>query len=191
MLPVNEPAKLYPWRLQRLTQNFHKLFMEHFKIIDTSKGTIVSYAAWERPHPSATEEGSQHARFGDAMPDTCFPQGSNLSVIKDFSDQQDRLKVVHMDSTQDYYLKMLFTHPSYQGQGLASALLRQGLERIDAESRRCYLEASPAGLPIYRKRGWKVVDEIRVDLSKHGVESPYVDHTPCMMREAIGAPPKR
>ncbi|KAL8723195.1 MAG: hypothetical protein Q9225_000461 [Loekoesia sp. 1 TL-2023] len=204
MLPVRDAAKMYSWRLKRLTQGFREDFVKHFKIVDTSKQIIVSYAAWEVPHPtSKTEEVSQDGSSDSNVPDTSFPEGSNVLMIKDFFDERDRVKARHSDVTQDYckgitlilsllpsnpshsVLRVLFTHPEYQGQGLASMLLRRGLEEIDARSQRCYLEATPAGLPIYRKLGWTVVDEIKTDLGKYGVANPSVEHTACMMREAV------
>lgn len=80
----------------------------------------------------------------------------------------------------------MLTDPEYQGQGLASILLRKFMEGIDAEGRRCYLEASPGGYPIYLHFGWKVVDEIKLDLEKYGIDEPWVDTTACkiMIREA-------
>lgn len=63
-------------------------------------------------------------------------------------------------------------------------LMRKSLASIDAEGRRCYLEATRAGLPMYLNLGWKVVDEIRTDVGKYDVAEPYVELTPFMMREA-------
>ena len=77
----------------------------------------------------------------------------------------------------------MMTLPEYQGQGLASMLLRQGLKEIDAQGRRCYLEATPVGLPIYIHLGWKVVDEIKIDLGAYGIPNPYVEVTACLIRE--------
>lgn len=63
-------------------------------------------------------------------------------------------------------------------------MLRQMLERIDTEGRRCYLEATPAGCPFYLKFAGKVVDEIRTGLAKYGGKNAPVELTPCMMRDA-------
>lgn len=50
---------------------------------------------------------------------------------------------------------MLATLPEYQGQGAAGMLLRWGLEQADQMGVEAYVEASPAGLPVYRRFGWK------------------------------------
>jgi GNAT superfamily N-acetyltransferase len=52
---------------------------------------------------------------------------------------------------------MLGVHPSYQGRGLASKLLKWGLDRADAEGVEAYLSSSPEGKPVYEKYGFKSV----------------------------------
>ena len=47
-------------------------------------------------------------------------------------------------------------------------LLRSGLEKIDAECAKAWLEATPQGQTLYAKFGWKVVDEMVFDLEKYG-----------------------
>lgn len=53
---------------------------------------------------------------------------------------------------------MLGVHPSQQGRGLASKLLKWGLSRADAEGVETYLSASPEGKPMYEKKGFRVVE---------------------------------
>ena len=47
-------------------------------------------------------------------------------------------------------------------------LLRSGLENIDAELAKAWLEATPQGQTLYAKFGWKVADEMIFDLKKYG-----------------------
>lgn len=65
-------------------------------------------------------------------------------------------------------LRAIATLPEYQGKGCASKLLQSGLEKIDAEGAKSWLEATPQGQPLYAKFDWKVVDEIVLDLEKYG-----------------------
>jgi GNAT superfamily N-acetyltransferase len=53
---------------------------------------------------------------------------------------------------------MLGVHPSHQGRGLASKLLKWGLTRADAEGVETYLSASPEGKPMYEKYGFRSLD---------------------------------
>lgn len=78
-------------------------------------------------------------------------------------------------------LRSIATLPEYQGQGCASLLLQSGLERIDAESAKAWLEATPQGQTLYAKFGWKVVDEIVFDLENYGC-GEWVQRTTVMER---------
>jgi GNAT superfamily N-acetyltransferase len=57
---------------------------------------------------------------------------------------------------------MLGTRPEYAGRGLASRLLRWGLERADEVGLETYLSASPLGRPLYEKFGFRLVEEREV-----------------------------
>lgn len=59
-------------------------------------------------------------------------------------------------------LDMLGTHPSYNGKGIASMLLKWGLDRADNDKVPVFLSASPAGKPVYERRGFRVVQEEEV-----------------------------
>ncbi|KAF7170549.1 hypothetical protein CNMCM6106_005183 [Aspergillus hiratsukae] len=59
-------------------------------------------------------------------------------------------------------VEMLGTQPGYHGRGLASRLLRWGLERADEVGLETYLSSSPAGRPLYEKYGFRVVEEREV-----------------------------
>ena len=80
-------------------------------------------------------------------------------------------------------LRAIATLPEYQGKGCASMLLQTGLEKIDAERAKSWLEATPQGQPLYAKFGWKVVDEIVFDLEKYGC-GEWVQRTTVMERRA-------
>ena len=62
-------------------------------------------------------------------------------------------------------------------------LLQSGLEKIDAEGAKAWLEATPQGQAVYTKFGWNVVDEIVFDLEKYGC-GEWVQRTTVMERAA-------
>ncbi len=76
---------------------------------------------------------------------------------------------------------MLATLPEYQGRGCGTLLLKFELEKVDAEGRKAWLEATPQGQHLYEKFGWTYVDEIVVDLDKYGCVQK-AQKTTCMMR---------
>ena len=80
-------------------------------------------------------------------------------------------------------LRALATLPQYQGTGCGSALLQWGLEKVDADRKRVFLEATPQGHSLYAKFGWKDVDEMVFDLKDFGFNG-HVQKIICMMRDA-------
>lgn len=80
-------------------------------------------------------------------------------------------------------LRAIATLPEYQGKGCASMLLQAGLKKVDAESAKAWLEATPQGQTLYAKFGWKVVDEIVFDLENYGC-GEWVQRTTVMERPA-------
>ena len=65
-------------------------------------------------------------------------------------------------------------------------LIRPGLADADRAGAQTYIEASPDGLPLYLKHGWAPVDEMVLDMGKHGAGSSGggVEVMPFLMREA-------
>ncbi len=65
-----------------------------------------------------------------------------------------------------WYLPMIGVDPSFQGQGLGSALLRHALARCDEASLPAYLESSnPANVPLYERHGFEVQGTIQIGSS--------------------------
>lgn len=64
-------------------------------------------------------------------------------------------------ATAHWYLADIGTDPAAQGQGVGSALLREGLARADANRAPVYLESSDAAnIPIYQRFGFETCSEI-------------------------------
>lgn len=57
-------------------------------------------------------------------------------------------------------LTMLSVDPKYQRQGIGSMLLQWGCEEADAHGRSSFLMASPAGISLYTKFGFKAVRDV-------------------------------
>lgn len=102
LYPVFDTEIMYPYRLKRITQGFQGDFKKHFKIVDTSNGRIVSYAAWEIPHPPQSEEASSQGGVPNNSPELSLPAGSNVQLFKDFYEELKRCKAKYSDQSRDY-----------------------------------------------------------------------------------------
>lgn len=84
------------------------------------------------------------------------------------------------------FLSILLVDPKAQGRGVGGKLLAWGMREADEADPPLpvYLEASPAGQPIYAAKGFEVVTEAPMhDKDEQGnVTSTY--SLPCMLRPA-------
>ena len=93
----------------------------------------------------------------------------NLAFVTDLANPLP--KVAHL----------LATDPSYQRKGLASRLLSHVLAIADQEKRKCYIEATKAGFPVYYKLGFREVDVLEIDMKPCGGD--FVAFNTLMIRE--------
>jgi ribosomal protein S18 acetylase RimI-like enzyme len=70
----------------------------------------------------------------------------------------------HHPHEPHWYLALVGADPARQGQGLGSALIKEGLRKCDAEGLPAYLESSnPRNIPLYERHGFEVVAVIQPD----------------------------
>jgi predicted N-acetyltransferase YhbS len=67
-------------------------------------------------------------------------------------------------------MALLTVVPEVQRKGVGSALLREGLKEVDRRGLPAFIEASPAGLGLYKKFGWEEMVESTVNLRDYGGE---------------------
>ncbi len=73
----------------------------------------------------------------------------------------ERMEARHPHDPPHWYLFILGTEQAAQGRGLGSALLDQGLARIDADGMPVYLESSnEQNLALYGHHGFEVTSEV-------------------------------
>ncbi|KFY96612.1 hypothetical protein V500_02403 [Pseudogymnoascus sp. VKM F-4518 (FW-2643)] len=134
----------------------------HFKVIETASGRMASFARWEFPHTPAAAEASEAVDEGGSMGADSLPEGANVAACLEMFGGLDRMQKKWVEEENMYLMGLLATDPEFQGKGCGTMLLRHGLELADREGRRAYIEATPAGLPLYKKLGWVVVDEAEI-----------------------------
>jgi ribosomal protein S18 acetylase RimI-like enzyme len=108
------------------------------------------------------------------------PGGWHLGLLEEILFLPDWLKVIGLrhvwsrwcavemiqklhPETPHWYLMVIGIAPEAQGQGRASLLLNPVLDRCDSTGMPAYLEtATPSNLPLYRRFGFEVTQQIRV-----------------------------
>lgn len=73
-----------------------------------------------------------------------------------------------------WYLVVLAVHPSYQRRGIGQMLLQWGIDQASAESVPIGLEATPEGLKLYERKGFKTVRWVEFN----GFRSPVMIREP-------------
>ncbi|KAH7330166.1 hypothetical protein BKA65DRAFT_52964 [Rhexocercosporidium sp. MPI-PUGE-AT-0058] len=177
------------WLTERFTKTLtQKREMHTFKILDTSTNTLCAFLRSSYPHvlmaeEKATREREQKARSEERKQgrDPMWPVGSNLEVCDGKFGGLDALRERFVDNAEMYVADLLATDPAYQRKGLASRLLTHILAIADQENRRCYIEATKAGHPVYFRLGFRDVDELKVDLRPYGGD--FVGVNTLMIRE--------
>ena len=96
---------------------------------------------------------------------------------------RERLKRVGEDAPHAF-LANLVVLPAWQGKGVGTSLIRDGLQEVDHLALPCWADASPSGIKLYRKYGWSDVTTLQFDLAPYGGSSGDVHTTVCMLRHA-------
>jgi len=65
-------------------------------------------------------------------------------------------------------MALLAVDPKCQRMGVGRKIVGVGLEKADREGWKCWIEASPAGKPLYEKVGWREVGFYDVELRQWG-----------------------
>ena len=168
------PEERLRWARARFLKAFASPEIRCFKISDTavSPPRIVAWVRWGYPHVLSAEEKARRKeeKEREEKAGGPWPRGANLEIceVKFGGIYGARERNVKWDS--DYIVHLLQVDPEYQKKGLGRWLLEDGLARADQEGRRCHIEATKSGLPLYLKLDFKEKEIVEVDLRKWGGE---------------------
>lgn len=118
---------------------------------------VVAMAKWVVP--SAKPPSAEGEEWAAKM---AWPEDVDGALGKEFFTMLEKKHREHMGSRPHWYLELLAVRKSHHGQGLGKRLLSWGLERADKDGVEAYLQASPAGAPLYRKYGFEDIETVRV-----------------------------
>lgn len=125
----------------------------------------VAAAKWKYPYTLTAEQKAEKAKLDLSR---TYPEGTNVELYEHFFNLIDSNRKKYCDDEKDYFLHVLVVTPEYQRRGLGGMLIREGLANADRDNARAYVEASAKGLELYKRFGWKTVDEIVIDMRPHG-----------------------
>lgn len=113
-----------------------------------------------------------------------IPRGADPELCRGFFDGLSRMSDKWM--TDDMLgLSLIATSTKYFKRGAAKALIIPMLDIADAQGHRTYLEATPAGKPIYEKFGFQEVDTLEFNLDELTKDYHGVYKLSIMIREPV------
>ena len=165
----NRPNVAHTPKEEQVAKHISQMSTPNFtyhKAVDAKDpdGAILGVAAWywvEDPQNS-----TQNIPWGDPEPGVhleCYD--ASLGVLR-------RWRLEHFRERRQPFVCMaiLTILPEMQRQGIGSALLREGLKEADRRGVPAFIEASPAGLGLYKKLGWEEMLKTTVNLRDFGGE---------------------
>ncbi|KAL4939881.1 hypothetical protein BDV06DRAFT_224602 [Aspergillus oleicola] len=180
-------------------------FLRHQKATDPDTGGVVGYARWVLPTgrfptsngdgrstppscPCPWEEAQVPAVSADGeMRFTRQAEAAWWSPRGDMYGMDDEIHAVMERVIADAaYIKLdyLAVHPSKQGQGIATTLVKSGLQFADKHSVPVFTIAFKAARGIYARLGFREVARVVQDLARYGGFGEYTTYL--MVRDAPG-----
>ncbi|KAJ6008135.1 hypothetical protein N7540_012111 [Penicillium herquei] len=149
---------------------------KHVTRSDSLKIDVVAYARWlipeilgDDPHIVHLSPHGHELAVAAETPLQHAPRPMNEDLYNASRALYGQARKKYLDE-RDIVLDFLATLPSHRGKGLGSALLEWGIEKADALQARIYLEATPEGVALYTRYGWKPIEDFKLDLKLYGVE---------------------
>ncbi|CAN6674931.1 hypothetical protein TRVA0_073S00122 [Trichomonascus vanleenenianus] len=113
-------------------------------------------------------------QFQNAMHDKFKP---NVTEAELQGLDEEALKYAAYPEESMVYLSYFAIDPDYQGKGLGKRLMKESLDHIPVElppfggPQKMFLEASPAGKPLYEKFGFEEKNFIKLNFNNHSIDA--------------------
>ncbi|KAJ0413595.1 acyl-CoA N-acyltransferase [Aspergillus carlsbadensis] len=127
---------------------------------DLEGSPIIAYANWVEPRASKT---SRQPADEQTQIQPMYPEdGDDLALASFYFPHLKEHRERNMAGRTCWYLAGLVCHEAHQGRGAGGMLMRYGIGKADAMQADIYLEASPPGVPMYTKFGFREIGRVVV-----------------------------
>ncbi|KAJ7142732.1 hypothetical protein C8R44DRAFT_761016 [Mycena epipterygia] len=129
---------MHAWTFVRFVRRFEDPTDQQFKIVEETSSKVVAFAQWGIPSGmKGLAEGFRTYELAEKI-----PEGANEEVFHEFF-----AGIKHMQAKwaakSKLDLRLICTHPKYQGQGLAAALIKPVVDIAALKTHHRCLEISP------------------------------------------------
>jgi len=182
---IEQSAKRFPWLLM-----LERRQKRHQKAVDVATGEVVGYVRWLLPHEMLSDEEEDiwsdalvaepevedRERLRKGFEESPLPNTKSMEMLKfrtlGLQEAEERVKVDGPFLVVDF----LAVKPTFQRRGIASLLIQKGCEIADAHQMKAFVMSSSAGLKVYERSGFKLVETVSTDYSQFGATEPNVHH---------------
>ncbi|RDW94577.1 hypothetical protein BP5796_00340 [Coleophoma crateriformis] len=199
------------WLAEKYTTSLRTPGIETFVCRDNISGEVAGFARWGYPvvltdaqkeEKKTLEAEAEQKRKNGIAP---YPSGANVECCDAKFLGLEKIRDKHVDYEDMYGIRprplslntiridecpvvhFLGVHQKYQGKGVGTLLLKNGLNLADVQGRRTYIEATDAGRRLYLKLGWEEIDVLRIDIQKWGGSKPGTNYVMMRDPQVLGA----
>lgn len=142
----------------------------YHKAVDVTCGTIVAFSIWTvynaRPLQYPPDLPSP-----DYWPNALEAEYGHAIMLDLMRKRHDHIKSV---ANSIVHLNTLAVLPAYQRRGIATRLMEWGVDMADQLGFPCFVEATPAGRPLYQRCGFVIEEEVLPVMP-----TKFADREPC------------
>ncbi|KAI1827543.1 acyl-CoA N-acyltransferase [Xylaria intraflava] len=170
-LAVDQREEIVQWYISGLEETLLR-GKEKFQQIRMQDGTPIGFCGWMLDRAEQSEAQPVRPRRHNLLPETLDLQAWG-QVSADLRAERERCLAGLQNVCR---LTFMGVHPDHQRQGAGSLLMQWFCEQVDRSQRFAFVMASPAGIRLYEKFGFKTV----------GVVSSQKGHFTSMLRRPRG-----
>ncbi|CZS93550.1 hypothetical protein WAI453_001082 [Rhynchosporium graminicola] len=156
-----EDEEIVKWTVESLQESLENNVC-YFRKVMLGLDFYVGYAVWSLEYGS---QGMKKAPAPDMRCESWNPATLDTRAWAEVSDRlrEERKRVLHGQQTI-WRLTSIQVAPEHQRKGIGSMLMQWGCDKADLNRWNSFVMASPAGVPLYHKFGFKETGQVWTEL---------------------------